>query len=106
MSKNEHLSELHTDNLSHGMRETAYERLTKSPAHAILFVAGMGFISIALVEAISGQLTQPIARWRWLFQRVTELIGMGPYGQTIFAALVGIGCIAWAIVGTRNSRRK
>lgn len=77
-----------------------YERLTNNPAHAMLFAVGVGLVTLAAVEAITGQQTQPIARWRWLFQLARDW--MGAYGPTILVFLIGTLMICWAVIGAEK----
>jgi hypothetical protein len=66
----------------------------------MLFAVGVGSISLAFVEAISGPQAQPIARYRWLFQLAQNWIGT--YGPTVLIGLPGTLMICWAVIGTNK----
>ena len=82
--------------------ETFYERLTSSQAHAILFACGIGLVALALVKSITGERTETIARWRWLFQFARVSMGLDTFGEAVFLGLIGVLMICWAVIGTNQ----
>lgn len=79
---------------------TFYERLTSNPANGLAFALGVGALSLAAVEFATGQQSQPLARWRWLFQLAHDW--MGTDGPNVLLVLVGAFLICWALVSSNK----